>query len=56
MNKEIVSNCCGVSPWGELDGPHGICGDCKEHCEFEMLMPYINENGVEETLVIPLTN
>ena len=55
MNKEIVSNCCGAQPWGELDGADGICSDCKEHCSFEMLMPYVNEYGVEETLVIPLT-
>ena len=56
MNKEIISNCCGAQPWSELDGPYGICSDCKEHCEFEMVMPYINENGVEEILVIPFAN
>ncbi len=28
---ELVSNCCGSPEW--LDNT-GICGDCKEHCEF----------------------
>jgi len=31
---ELVSNCCGARPWlGEIESE--ICGDCKEHCEFE---------------------
>ena len=31
MNAE--SECCGASPWmGDAD--YGICGECKEHCEF----------------------
>jgi hypothetical protein len=29
----IESDCCGASPW--LSNPDlGICGRCKEHCEF----------------------
>lgn len=29
----IESDCCGASPWlGNTD--LGICGACKEHCEF----------------------
>jgi hypothetical protein len=30
----MISNCCGASPWMELDDEFGICGDCKEHAEF----------------------
>tara|TARA_B100001063_G_scaffold44498_1_gene38284 strand:- start:460 stop:567 length:108 start_codon:yes stop_codon:yes gene_type:complete len=31
---ELVSNCCGASPWlGDIDSER--CGDCKENCEFE---------------------
>ena len=30
-----ISNCCGASPWMELDDIYGICSDCKEHAEFE---------------------
>ena len=29
----IVSDCCGATPWGDMIET-GICGDCKEHCEF----------------------
>ena len=30
---ETVSDCCGAAPWlGNKD--FGLCGDCKEHCEF----------------------
>lgn len=28
----MLSECCGAFPWGELE--FGICGDCKEHCDF----------------------
>lgn len=32
-NMETVSDCCGAAPWlGNED--FGLCGDCKEHCEF----------------------
>ena len=33
----MVSNCCGAEPWGHIDEVDmlGICGDCREHCEFE---------------------
>lgn len=27
----MESDCCGASEWME---DTGICGDCKEHCEF----------------------
>jgi hypothetical protein len=29
----LLSNCCDASPWGGME-EMGICGDCKEHCEF----------------------
>lgn len=30
---ERVSDCCSAAPWlGNED--LGICGDCREHCEF----------------------
>lgn len=30
---DIVSNCCSAAPlYG--DTMYGLCGDCKEHCEF----------------------
>jgi hypothetical protein len=32
-NMEKVSDCCGAAPWLS-NGDFGICGDCKEHCEF----------------------
>lgn len=29
---DIVSDCCNAAPWGEEE--MGICGSCKEHCDF----------------------
>jgi hypothetical protein len=29
----IISNCCCARPLGEIE--HGMCSECKEHCEFE---------------------
>lgn len=34
VNNMEVSNCCGASPYGELDGIYGRCSDCKEHATF----------------------
>lgn len=28
----LVSECCDAMPW--LDEAYGICGECKEHCDF----------------------
>ena len=53
MNKEIISNCCGAAPWSELDGPYGICGDCKEHCEFEMSRQFGDSESFDETTDVP---
>jgi len=29
----LLSDCCGALPAGGME-EYGICGDCKEHCEF----------------------
>ncbi len=29
----LYSDCCSASPLGGME-EYGICGDCKEHCEF----------------------
>ena len=29
----LYSDCCGASPVGGME-EYGICGECKEHCEF----------------------
>lgn len=30
---EVISNCCGARPLGEIE--YGMCSECKEHCDFE---------------------
>jgi hypothetical protein len=29
-----ISNCCGASPYSELDDIYGRCSDCQEHATF----------------------
>ena len=29
----MLSECCDAPPWGDIEET-GICGFCKEHCEF----------------------
>ena len=51
MNAE--SECCGASPWmGDAD--YGICGECKEHCEFSYPEEYfeIYDEETNKTLHI----
>ena len=45
----LISNCCNAPPFEffdiQFDFPHnpsGLCGDCKDHCEF------IDEDEIEE--------
>lgn len=32
----LVSECCGASPWSELDDIYGRCSECLECCIFEI--------------------
>ena len=32
---EIVSNCCGALPMGEVYDSLGLCSECREHAEFK---------------------
>jgi hypothetical protein len=40
-SSNMISTCCGASPWGEIDthdktyDPIGICSDCHDHATFE---------------------
>ena len=43
----VASNCCGYGPIGELDGELGICSNCKEMAEFELVE---DEEGDQEPL------
>lgn len=34
LNDELLSNCCGATPFGELFKNFGRCSDCLEMAEF----------------------
>ena len=35
LSRPVVSDCCGASPCNEYEEECGICGQCKEHCNYE---------------------
>lgn len=36
---ELLSNCCGAPPLGEIHNTTAFCSDCKEHAIFEQPEP-----------------
>ena len=46
---QLVSDCCGATPWLNNEDM-GLCGDCKEHCEFIDLDDQVSDKQKKKQL------
>jgi len=53
-----LSECCSALPWGEEE--YGICGECKEHCDFydedEPEVPNREFSPEQQAIIDAITN